>query len=126
MNNRIDSVSRLDRLVHEPARLKILLILQALGEADFLYLQKEGSFTQGNLSSHLSKLEQAGYVEISKSLKGKFPLTICALTPAGRRALADYSRGMIDVLQSANSSDDAVQGPSSPFSQHTRRLLDNP
>ena len=51
MNDRIQSISELDRLVHEPARLKILMILQGASEADFLYLQREGGFTQGNLSS---------------------------------------------------------------------------
>lgn len=99
MNERIQEVSQLDRLVHEPARLKILLILQAVGEADFLYLQRDGVFTQGNLSTHLNKLEGAGYVEIEKKFKGKVPLTVCRLTAAGERALLAYSRQMLVILQ---------------------------
>jgi DNA-binding transcriptional ArsR family regulator len=102
VNDRIQNISQLDRVVHEPARLKILLILQAAGEADFLYLQREGEFTQGNLSSHLSKLEEAGYVEVTKTYKGKLPLTVCGLTPSGKRALWAYSQQMLGVLQPRN------------------------
>ena len=108
MNERIQEVSQLDRLVHEPARLKILLILQAVGEADFLYLQRDGEFTQGNLSTHLNRLESAGYVEIEKKFKGKVPLTVCRLTSAGERALAAYSRQMLGILQPEGG---AVNGP---------------
>ena len=99
MNCRAQDIAELDRMVHEPARLSILTILEAVGEADFLYLQREGGFTQGNLSSHLAKLEEAGYVEIKKTYKGKLPLTLCSLTTKGDRALADYSRRMVGILQ---------------------------
>jgi DNA-binding transcriptional ArsR family regulator len=99
VNDRIQEVSQLDRLIHEPARLKILLILQAVGEADFLYLQRDGDFTQGNLSTHLTRLEAAGYVEIEKKFKGKVPLTVCRLTAAGENALMEYSRRMMGILQ---------------------------
>jgi DNA-binding transcriptional ArsR family regulator len=98
VNDRIQSISELDRLVHEPARLKILMILQGAGEADFLYLQREGGFTQGNLSSHLAKLEEAGYVEIEKKFKGKVPLTVCRLTSQGKAALSGYSKRMLGLL----------------------------
>ncbi|MCX6629518.1 MAG: transcriptional regulator, partial [Candidatus Solibacter sp.] len=64
MNQHIQGLAELDRLIHEPARLMIVMILEGVGEADFLYLQREGGFTQGNLSSHLAKLEEAGYVAI--------------------------------------------------------------
>ena len=70
----------------------IMVLLYAVPEADFLYIQKECDFTQGNLSSHLAKLDQAGYVFINKMFKGKYPLTICSLTDAGRRALESYVR----------------------------------
>jgi DNA-binding transcriptional ArsR family regulator len=75
------------------------MILQGVGEADFLYLQREGGFTQGNLSRHLSKLEEAGYVMIHKRFKGKRPLTICRLTPKGETALSGYSRQLVQALQ---------------------------
>jgi len=99
MNHRLQDLSQLDRVVHEPARLMILMILQGTGEADFLYLQREGGFTQGNLSGHLLKLEEAGYVKIEKKFKGKRPLTICRLTPKGDTALSNYSQRLIRALQ---------------------------
>jgi DNA-binding MarR family transcriptional regulator len=99
VNERAQEVSQLDRLVHEPARLTILMILYGVGEADFVYLQREGAFTQGNLSSHLLKLEEAGYVQIQKTFKGKLPLTLCRLTAKGRAAFREYSRRMVGILR---------------------------
>jgi DNA-binding transcriptional ArsR family regulator len=99
MNEHIQGLADLDRLIHEPARLMIVKILEGTGEADFLYLQREGGFTQGNLSSHLAKLEDAGYVEIEKKFKGKFPLTVCRLTPKGRTAFAGYSAKLLGALR---------------------------
>ena len=99
MTPRMQEISQLDRVIHEPARLAIMLILGGVGEADFLYLQREGGFTQGNLSGHLVKLEEAGYVAIEKKFKGKVPLTLCSLTGKGRTAFADYSNRMLGLLQ---------------------------
>jgi len=98
MSPPIQNLAQLDRMVHEPARLMILMVLQGAGEADFLYLQRECGLTQGNLSSHLAKLEQAGYVEIEKKFKGKLPLTICRLTGSGKEALGAYSSILRSVL----------------------------
>lgn len=100
MTQPAQEIAQLDRLIHEPARLTIMLILQGVSEADFLYLQREGGFTQGNLSGHLAKLEEAGYVEIEKKFKGKVPLTVCRLTGLGKAALSGYSRRMICLLKS--------------------------
>ena len=68
----------------------IMTILYAVTEADFLYLQRECGLTQGNLSSHLAKLEEAHYINIEKTFKGKYPLTICSLTKKGRQSFDDY------------------------------------
>ena len=106
MTQRIQEISQLDRLIHEPARLTILMILNSVGEADFLYLQREGGFTQGNLSGHLAKLEEAGYVVIEKMFKGKVPLTVCSLSSKGMAALSEYSERMLGILQSGGSSGD--------------------
>ena len=94
----LQELASLDRVIHEPARLMITTVLYATGEADFLYLQRECGLTQGNLSSHLSKLEAAGYVEIEKTFKGKYPLTICRLTFTGKQAFENYARSMNAVL----------------------------
>ncbi len=77
-----------------------MMILGGVGEADFLYLQREGGFTQGNLSGHLGRLEEAGYVEIEKKFKGKVPLTVCRLTDKGKAAFSRYSQTMLGILQS--------------------------
>ena len=88
MAENLRSVTELNRLVHEPARLLILTILSPVASADFLFLQRETGLTKGNLSAHLSKLEEAGYIKIEKTFKGKLPLTVCELTAAGKKALA--------------------------------------
>ena len=89
-DNGIKDLSSLDRLIHEPARLMIMTVLYAVNEADFVYLQRECELTQGNLSSHLSKLEEVGYLIITKTFKGKYPLTTCKLTRKGREAFEEY------------------------------------
>lgn len=98
MDSDLRSVTELDRLVHEPARLLIMTILSTAASADFLFLQRETGLTKGNLSAHLSKLEEAGYVQIEKTFKGKLPLTICRLTIGGQKALTQYRRQMQDFM----------------------------
>ena len=90
MSDDLRRVTELDRLIHEPARLLIVTILSTVESADFLFLQRETELTKGNLSAHLRKLEDAGYVKIQKTFKGKLPLTVCKLTAAGTKALTQY------------------------------------
>jgi len=90
MSDDLRRVTELDRLIHEPARLLIVTILSTVESADFLYLQRETELTKGNLSAHLRKLEDAGYVKIQKTFKGKLPLTVCKLTAAGTKAVTEY------------------------------------
>jgi DNA-binding MarR family transcriptional regulator len=80
----------LDRVIHEPARLTLAAILSVVESADFLYLQRETGLTKGNLSSHLAKMEEAGYVKIEKTYRGKIPLTLVRLTDAGAAAYKAY------------------------------------
>ncbi len=100
MSNEIRNLVEIDRLIHEPARLMIVAILYAVESADFLYLKRETELTKGNLSSHLSKLEEAGYVDIEKTYKGKIPLTICNLTDKGRKAFENYRKQMKFMVDS--------------------------
>ena len=90
MSDELRRVTELDRLIHEPARLLIVTILSTVESADFLFLQRETGLTKGNLSAHLSKLEDAGYVKIQKTFKGKLPLTVCKLTATGTKAVTQY------------------------------------
>ena len=80
----------LDRLIHEPGRLAILTVLSSVRAADFVFLQRTTGLTKGNLSSHLTKLEGAGLVEIHKRFVGKKPNTSAALTPVGKERIAHH------------------------------------
>jgi DNA-binding transcriptional ArsR family regulator len=90
-------VLTVDRMIHEPARLMIMTILSAVESADFLFLQRETGLTKGNLSSHLSRLEAANYVEIEKTYRGKIPLTVCKLSEDGITAFKKY-RGQLKYI----------------------------
>jgi DNA-binding MarR family transcriptional regulator len=98
MSADLRDLASVDRLIHEPARLMIVAILYSVESADFLYLQRETDLTKGNLSSHLSKLESAGYVEIEKTYRGKIPLTVCHLTDEGRRSFEIYRQQLKDFV----------------------------
>jgi DNA-binding MarR family transcriptional regulator len=80
----------IDRLIHEPSRLAILTVLTSAKDADFVFLQRTTKLTNGNLSSHLSKLEAAGLVTIEKRFVGKRPNTSVALTTTGRERVAHH------------------------------------
>jgi DNA-binding transcriptional ArsR family regulator len=92
MSQKITRIGEVDRMIHEPARLMVVALLAAVKEADFQYLLTATELSKGNLSVHLSKLEEAGYVEIEKTFRGKYPLTICRLSARGREALDEYRR----------------------------------
>jgi DNA-binding MarR family transcriptional regulator len=98
MNDAIRNLANIDKTIHEPARLMIVAMLSAVEEADFLYLLKATNLTNGNLSSHLTRLEKAGFVQIEKSFVGKTPRTVCRLTPAGQEALQAYRQQMKAVI----------------------------
>lgn len=80
----------LDRLIHEPGRLAIMTVLSSVKSADFVFLQRTTGLTKGNLSSHLTKLEEAGLVRIEKRFVLKKPNTNVELTPEGRRRVGDH------------------------------------
>ena len=103
MSDDLRSLTELDRLIHEPARLLIVTILSTVESADFLFLQRETDLTKGNLSAHLSKLENAGYVDIQKTFKGKLPLTVCKLTEAGQKAFDGYRQQMQNFIDKTQS-----------------------
>jgi DNA-binding MarR family transcriptional regulator len=95
----VQTIAAMDRLVHEPARLMILTILYVVESADFLYLMRQTGLTRGNLSSHLSKLEAAGYIDVEKEFIDKIPRTLLRLTDTGREAFQTYRQDMIQVLE---------------------------
>jgi len=89
----------IDKLIHEPARLMIMAHLYVVESADFLFIMRQTDLTFGNLSSHLSKLEKAEYVNIKKEFVGKKPHTMLELTKKGRAAFLDYRKRMKQVFE---------------------------
>jgi DNA-binding MarR family transcriptional regulator len=98
MNRQIQNIADLDRVIHEPGRLMLVALLFAVDRSDFLYLQHETRMNKGTLSSHLSRLEEAGYVEVEKTYRGKVPQTLLRLTPVGRKAFEQYRRNLRGAL----------------------------
>jgi len=96
-----ERLAHLDRLVHDPTRLAILTALSACERADFLFLQRITGLTKGNLSSHLSKLEEAGLVEIEKRFVDKKTQTLARLTGTGQEAIEGYWKEMESLRKSA-------------------------
>lgn len=88
-----------DRVVHEPARLVILTVLAQAEEVEFRFLETVCGLTKGNLSSHISKLEEAGYVTVRKFFRGKLPATSLRITRPGRAALRKYRVQLSKALQ---------------------------
>lgn len=94
-------MSDLDPVIHESARLVLVSNLFVVDEADFVYLANRTGYTSGKISSHMSKLEEAGYVEIRKEFVGKRPRTTYQLTEAGRRAFERYRTSIAGLLNVA-------------------------
>ena len=84
----------IDRTIHKPARLLQMIYLFSVEKADFTFLKQQTGMTQGNLSSHLNKLESAGYILSEKRFRGKRPLTLIRISDTGREAFTSYVKGM--------------------------------
>lgn len=97
-NEELQPLAEIDKLIHEPARLMILATLYVVESADFLFVERQTGLTRGNLSSHMSKLENAGYIEINKEFVDKIPRTLLHITDEGRVALLTYTNNMKQVL----------------------------
>ena len=90
--------ANLDRVIHAPARLMVMTYLFVVEKADYLFLMRLSGLTWGNLSSHLSKLEEAGYIAIEKKFVGKKAQSMLRLTDTGRQAFREYKQQMQTVL----------------------------
>ena len=100
----VESLESLDELIHQKVRLGIMSALMARGDADFRFLKETLSVTDGNLSIHLSKLEEAGYVRSAKEFVRKKPHTTYAPTEAGRTAFHAYLGSLERIVQTAGQS----------------------
>ena len=98
MSRSLQNIAGLDRVIHEPARLTIMALLSSLTSADFLFLLKESGLTKGNLSVHLSRLEEAGYIRVEKTFRGKIPHTEYQLTAEGKSAFDQYRKSLGSIF----------------------------
>jgi DNA-binding MarR family transcriptional regulator len=94
----IHSLADIDQVIHSPSRLTVLAYLYVVDSADFVFLKNMTGLTWGNLSTHLTKLEEAGYVATEKGFQGKKPQTMIRLTDQGRAAFRQYKQKMLRVL----------------------------
>jgi DNA-binding HxlR family transcriptional regulator len=94
MNGPLSKISDVDRVIHEPSRLLLVALLSSVESADFLFLLKESRLTKGNLSVHLTRLEEAGYLRVEKTFRGKIPHTEFRLTPKGKTAFDLYRKDL--------------------------------
>lgn len=90
---------QLDRVIHEKGRLAIMSMLAASPELSFTELRDALEMTDGNLTTHIRTLQEAGYVSVTKSFQNKRPLTTCALTTAGKKAFTNYINLLERIIQ---------------------------
>ena len=88
----------LDPILHNELRLKVMVALDSLDDADFVYLRGLTKATQGNLSVQLSNLEEAGYIKVTRSGSGRGSHTVCRITPKGTDALRDYQSALMSYF----------------------------
>jgi DNA-binding HxlR family transcriptional regulator len=98
MTGALSNISDVDRVIHEPSRLLLVALLSSVESADFLFLLKESRLTKGNLSVHLTRLEEAGYLRVEKTFRGKIPHTEYRLTPKGRAAFDQYRKDLDPIV----------------------------
>ena len=89
----------IDRIIHEKGRLAIMSMLAASAELSFTELREALEMTDGNLTTHIRTLQEAGYVSVTKSFHNKRPLTTCALTPQGKKAFSNYINLLERIVQ---------------------------
>jgi DNA-binding MarR family transcriptional regulator len=94
----LHALADIDPLIHAPARLMVLTYLYVVESVDYVFLMRLTGLTWGNLSTHLTKLEEAGYIAIEKEFRGKKPHSMIHLTERGRNAFREYKTNMQQVL----------------------------
>ena len=97
------SFLQLDRVIHEKGRLAIMSMLAAAPELSFTEMRDALGMTDGNLTTHIRTLQEAGYVSVTKSFQDKRPLTTCSLTPSGKKAFTNYINLLESIIQQTKS-----------------------
>lgn len=96
-----DHFQQLDRVIHERGRMAIMALLAANPELSFTEMRDTLKLTDGNLSVHIRTLQESGYVAVTKTFQNRKPLTTCAMTPAGRKAFAEYIQLLDQIVRQA-------------------------
>lgn len=114
----------IDRIIHEPARLRVLTLLSGVDAMDFTFILNALGLTRGNLSSHMDKLEKAGYITVEKGFNGKVPQTTYAITENGISNLADYWRSIEEIRSLTKDRQPTKTISHDPMHKDTRSLND--
>jgi len=88
----------LDPVLHSQLRLAVISLLIGVKTAEFTYLQEKTGATAGNLSIQITKLKEAGYIEVTKKFRNNYPLTICRITPRGKQKFTEYVKALKEYL----------------------------
>ena len=88
----------LDPVLHSQLRLAVISLLIGVETAEFTYLQEKTGATAGNLSIQITKLKEAGYIEVTKKFRNNYPLTLCRITPLGKQKFTEYVKALKDYL----------------------------
>lgn len=88
----------LDPLLHSQLRLAVMSLLMSVEEAEFTFLREKTGATAGNLSVQIDKLKQAGYIQVKKTFRDNYPLTLCSKTPKGIKAFELYVENLKTYL----------------------------
>ncbi len=94
-------MTELNPIIHSQLRLSILSILMSVEDTDFMYLKQKTEATMGNLSVQITKLEEAGYIEVEKTFQGKRPRTVCRMTETGKKAFVEYVSALKEYIAPA-------------------------
>ena len=95
-------MNELDPNMHQPTRLRILMLLSGVDSADFNFLRTTLGLSKGNLSAHTSRLQEAGYIQITKEFQRKIPNTSYCLTELGRSRLETYWQALDEIRASGD------------------------
>ena len=88
----------LDPIIHSQLRLAVISLLAGTEMAEFTYIREQTGATAGNLSIQITKLKEAGYIDVTKKFRNNYPQTLCSITPLGRAKFAEYVNSLKDYL----------------------------
>jgi DNA-binding transcriptional ArsR family regulator len=88
----------LDPILHSQLRLAVISLLISSEAAEFTFIQEQTGATSGNLSIQITRLKEAGYIEVTKKFRKNYPLTLCSITPLGKQKFIDYVKSLKDYL----------------------------